>query len=560
MLLAARTHARRALNQFLAAAQQATAVQERVLREKLRRCADSALGRDLGLRHVRTYADFVRQVPILSYVDFEPYVERVKNGEVQALFGPGTRVLMFAKTSGTTHRPKYVPVTQAFLREYRRGWNAFGVKVIHDHDCFLRPIVQVSSPMDEEYTRAGLPCGAVTGLMAATQKRLVRRYYVVPREVAYVADATTRYYCIVRLAAVHDVAFFVTASPATQLCLARTLGAHAEEIIRDVHDGTLRPPGEIPGDQRRRIARDLRPASAIARRLEGILARTGRLRPAEVWRLAFLANWTGGTMGLHLQDFPDYFGDVPVRDIGLIASEGRMTIPLEDGTPSGVLNVPDNFYEFVPAEEYGSTRPTTRRSHELDVGREYYILLTTSSGFLRYDIGDCVRVTGYHGQAPLLEFLHRGEHTSSLTGEKLTEQQVVLAFEACGATLAGALFVLAPRWGTPPHYCLHIEAAAVFDAEQRRRLAEDYDRQLQRINVEYASKRHSGRLGPIQVNVLPPGWLQLRDEHHASRQRAVNEQFKHRYLLNSVTADAAFPTIGEPQGPPAEERGVRRLA
>ena len=58
-------------------------------------------------------------------------------------------------------------------------------------------------------------------------------------------------------------------------------------------------------------------------RLEGIVARTGRLLPKDVWpSLQFLGNWTGGTMGAYLRSYPEFFGDRPVRDIGLIASEG----------------------------------------------------------------------------------------------------------------------------------------------------------------------------------------------------------------------------------------------
>ena len=104
-------------------------------------------------------------------------------------------------------------MTKTFLDEYRRGWNAFGIKALLDHrGAFLRKIVQVSSRMDEMRTAAGIPCGAITGLMAATQKRLVRKYYVAPECVARIDDPTTKYYTIMRLAVPCDVAFMITAS------------------------------------------------------------------------------------------------------------------------------------------------------------------------------------------------------------------------------------------------------------------------------------------------------------------------------------------------------------
>src|SRR5947209_6233105 len=81
-------------------------------------------------------------------------------------------------------------------------------------------------------------------------------------------------------------------------------------------------------------------ASRAARRLEAIIERSGRLYPRDYWpNLCFLANWTGGTMGAYLRSYPDYFGPRPIRDVGLIASEGRMTIPVEDNTAAGILDI-----------------------------------------------------------------------------------------------------------------------------------------------------------------------------------------------------------------------------
>ena len=77
-------------------------------------------------------------MPITTYADLSPWVERVKAGDVRAMFGGRQRVHMFAMTSGTVDRPKYVPVTDRFLKALRAGWNAFGIKALTDHpDCFM---------------------------------------------------------------------------------------------------------------------------------------------------------------------------------------------------------------------------------------------------------------------------------------------------------------------------------------------------------------------------------------------------------------------------------------
>ena len=132
-------------------------------------------------------------------------------------------------------------------------------------------------------------------------------------------------------------------------------------------------------------------------------------------------------MGAYLRGYPEFFGDAPVRDVGLIASEGRMTIPIEDGTPAGMLDIRHHYFEFIPEDQADRDEPETVEAADLVEGRNYFIVLTTAGGLYRYNIHDLVRCVGFHGTAPLIEFLNKGAHFSSLTGEKLSEHQVVAA-------------------------------------------------------------------------------------------------------------------------------------
>ena len=162
--------------------------------------------------------------------------------------------------------------------------------------------------------------------------------------------------------------------------------------------------------------------------LEAIVERTGRLLPRDYWPdLQVIANWTGGTMGAYLRNYPEFFGEKPVRDIGLIASEGRFTIPIEDGTPAGVLDILHTYFEFIPEDQGDAEQPETVEATDLVEGRRYFILPTTSGGLYRYHIHDLVECVGFEGKAPRLVFLNKGAHFSSLTGEKLSEHQVVAA-------------------------------------------------------------------------------------------------------------------------------------
>ena len=115
------------LNRFLATAKQSRQIQCNVLLSKLRRHASSAFGTDHGFSDIRSIADFRNRVPIGDYSYYAPYVDRVKLGETSAMFGPNTKVLMYAMTSGTTDRCKYIPITQEGFDEYRHGWHLWGI-------------------------------------------------------------------------------------------------------------------------------------------------------------------------------------------------------------------------------------------------------------------------------------------------------------------------------------------------------------------------------------------------------------------------------------------------
>ena len=143
--------------------------------------------------------------------------------------------------------------------------------------------------------------------------------------------------------------------------------------------------------------------------MEKLAARNGHLYPRDYWpKLSVLAVWLGGSVGAYLPRLKEYYGDMALADHGLSASEGRMTLPLEDGTTAGILEFTHQFFEFIPEEEHGHPQATVLEAHELEVGRNYYIVLTTPSGFYRYDIHDVVRCVGYRGEAPSVGVLNKG--------------------------------------------------------------------------------------------------------------------------------------------------------
>ena len=470
---------------------------------------------------------------------------------------------MFALTSGTTAARKYIPVTPQYLADYRRGWHIWGLKTYRDHlEVKLRPIVQMSGDWDEFRTEAGIPCGAVTGLTAAMQKRIIRLIYCVPPGAGKIKDAIAKYYLVLRLSVHRPVGMVIAANPSTLIGMARTGNDEKASLIRDLYNGTLDTRFEIPADLRAQLDwRIRRRRIKQARKLEAIVERTGTLLPRDYWsENCLLGNWTGGSMGAYLRHYPRYFGATPVRDIGLVASEGRMTIPMADGTPGGVLDITSHYFEFIPEDEIDRPQPTTLSAHEVMEGRKYYIIPTTAFGLYRYHISDLVRVLGFHKCTPVVEFLSKGAHVANITGEKLSEYHVTRAMQQVlyEQNLSVNCYALAPCWNEDmPYYGLFVERGDFTDPHEASALAEALDDRLHQLNDEYASKRGSRRLGKIRVELLAPGAWAAWDQKRLLQTGGTFEQYKRPCLIPDLSFRDSMPVEKElvvPENGAAERR------
>ena len=541
-----RAKLRRQAAQFFSATNDCRRTQHDVLRRLVELNNDSDFSREHGLDRGLTAAEFRKKLPICDYEFFRSYVDQLKEGRHQALLGSGNRLLMFTLSSGTTSDSKFIPITQQFFDDYRRGWQIWGIQAYDAHPAANpKNIVQLTSDSNKFRTSGGTPCGNISGLVATMQKRIVRFMYTVPAIVAKIDDPEAKYYTALRLAVADDnIGVLMTANPSTLLHLAQFADATKDDLIRDIRDGTLSEHYKVASDVRRRLPRrTFRPNRQRAKQLEQIVAETGRLYPSKFWRdLDFLAVWTGGSCGAYVRALSKYYGELPIRDHGLSASEGRMTIPTKDDTSDGILDVTTHYFEFIPENEYGSSNPTVLEAHELQEGRNYFILLTTSSGFYRYDICDVVRCTGFHNTTPMLEFLHKGAHISSITGEKISESQIVDAIRLTKDQLGLEFeyFTVVPTWGHPPRYHLAVEESDLPSGGIIDEMASRVDAHLRDLNCEYHEKRGSGRLESLQVVPLRDNsWREFAKERQSKLGGSI-EQYKHPCLIPDMKLSADF--------------------
>jgi hypothetical protein len=246
-----------------------------------------------------------------------------------------------------------------------------------------------------------------------------------------------------------------------------------------------------------------------------------------------------------LSEVRELYGATYLRDLGLIASEGRMTIPLEDNSPAGVPDITTHYFEFIPEREIDSKQPTMLGVHELEQGQHYFMVPTTAAGLYRYDLHDLVRVTGFYGKTPKLEFLSKGSHIASLTGEKISEYQVTHAAASVTRNLGLPLpvYTLAPVWDDrQPYYGFFVEAGT-WSGEAVFKFLKEFDAALSTANTEYASKRSSRRLGPVRAETLPPGTWSDWDTRRQRTRGGPAEQYKHPCLIGDVNFRMTMPVL-----------------
>ena len=466
----------------------------------------SRFGREHGFAAMQKWSDFSRAVPVRNYEDFSEYIEASVNGEQSVLTRENP--VMFATTSGTSGKPKLIPVTAKYLKEYRRASIVSCYNLYRQYPGIARGCaLGIISSAEEGRTPGGVPYGAISGAIHQNEPAIVKNLIApMPYDVLTLPDYETRYYAILRAALTMPLAMILTPNPSTIDLLCRKLEVFGEALVRDLYDGTFKPPsGSLLsqfGDHQELTVKDIRRAADLGKLLE-----QGLFKPRHIWpELSLLTCWTRSSAAFYLSRFPDYFDDIPVADMTYCASEGRGSVYLPSGKQ--VLAIDSHYYEFIAEEEIDDANPEIKLADQLEEGRNYYILFTTSAGLYRYNLQDVVRVTGFHNRTPVIEFQYRGGNVSSFTGEKVTELQVVESINSLGSEAPGSscfrYFSLVPRFADPPFYELFVEVEKD-PLNGGEALAERFDQSLMEHNIEYRSKRESGRLGEVRVRKLAPG-------------------------------------------------------
>lgn len=529
---------RRRLDGFIQSLDDPMRLQRDVEARLLARARVSAYGRDNGIGASDALAD---ALPIAGYSSFAPYVDRLVAGERDALFPADDPVEALACTTGSTGQPKILPVTRDWLSLYRQGWETWGARAILDHDDIIGSFwLQLAGPRSVMNAADGSNVGMISAITAERQNPIIRRFYMPDPRVADIVDPELRLYMTLRQAIYANVSMIVTSTAANLIGLAEAGDRHKEDLIRDLYDGTFRMAAAAGPDAMDRWGRVLtRRNRTRARELQRIADETGTLLPKDYWKVAMLACWVGGTVGNQSARLGRFYGNVPVRDIGYLSTEGRHTIPLSDGRTGGVIDPRAAYYEFIPVDprEQTTTRPLTLA--ELEAGSAYSVVVSTFHGLYRYRLDDIVRCIGHVGATPVVEFLQKSDQYSDMEGEKLSAHQVAdahrVAAEVVGRNdIDVCLLAVRPDSGRP-FYAVLSERLQTLPASQARQFIAALDAALVDRNVMYRLKRRDGSItSPAAWDLAHGSW----QRHIAivGRQRGTFEtQYKSPVLLTCGT-------------------------
>lgn len=504
-------------------------VQKEFLLRLIKQNKNTRYGKKYAFSSISSEKSFRSNLPVVEYSDIEPYIDQIKTGSQNVLTSES--ISLFNMTSGTTAHPKYIPLTPQGLKRAGRLMQQWFSHALSDHPSLLdKGFLSITGAAVEGRCESGIPYGSASGMINNSLPALVRSSMAVPAIVAEIADYDIRYYVWARLAYGKSISFIATPNPLTLIKLAETAIGRQEEIIRSIHNGWLSDSFQnkqscIAAGIPDTLLSKINPDRARAAFLERVLERTGRLLPIDCWpELTLIGCWLGGSIGFHAESLAKYYGGVALRDVGYMASEGCITLPLADATPAGVLAQHNNYYEFIPETQLDRTDPDILIASELEVGKCYKVILTNENGLYRYDINDIVRVDGFYHETPVISFLRKSGNILNIAGEKLHLNHCLSAIDRLqsGFSLDIRQFrIVSDLASLRYEFFLDIRSEVPEDS-MHKALLTALDAALCENNIEYDSRRRSKRLNSPCIHVMDSSWEdEVRKEHAQFGQRDV---------------------------------------
>lgn len=448
-------------------------VQAEVLRKLLSSAKNTEWGKKYDYESIKTAQDYRERVPVSTYEQLQPYIERVMRGEQQILWP--SEVRWFAKSSGTTNdRSKFIPVSEEALEDCHYK----GTKDLLSIYCNLNPDTQM-------FSGKGLTIGGSHHINQLN---------------------SDSYYGDLSAVLMQNLPFWAEFIRTPELSVA--LLEHWEDKVVKIGQETLN----------QNVTNLVGVPTWLIVLFKWMLEHTGKSNMLEIWPNLEVYFHGGVSFTPYREQFKEL---IPSNKMWYMetynASEGFFGITDQPNSSEMLLMLDYGIYfEFMEPADVGQEFPKTYTLEEVEVNRSYAVIISTNAGLWRYLIGDTIRFTCLNPFRFLIS--GRTKHFINAFGEELiienAEGALQIACLATGATIrdytAGPVFLTSDRKGGH-EWLIEFE----HKPSDQALFNELLDQKLRELNSDYDAKRQKdlALVAPL-VHVMPDGtfynWMKMR--------------------------------------------------
>ena len=455
----------------------------------------TVFGKEHNFGTIRSYEDFALTVPVQSYEDLRIYIE--KQEKERKPYVNTDQPIMYAQTSGTTAKPKYIPILKNTVTQYQQSQHIFAYAEYKDiQGVYDGKVLAIVSPAEEGKLESGTPYGSISGLIYQSMPGFVYAKYVVPPEVFGIDDYDLKYYLITAFALVEkNITLIATANPSTLLKIHTVIQERWDELIKEIESGS---------------EYGIKASPKRAEELKALILNKGQPTFADLWpNLKSITTWISGSCSVLLPSVEKLMPpSARIVEMGYLSSEFRGTITVDILNNKSIPTIHENFFEFIERDVWENGQKDFLMVEEVEEGKQYYVFATTQNGLYRYFINDIIEVDGRFNNTPTIRFIQKGKGVTNLTGEKLYESQVVTAMQALKEEMKYEFdFFLMVGCPKSLQYSLYIKTEPFTNAADR------FEKQIGRLNIEFEVKRKSDRLKQTSVMFLKSGTADIYKKH-----------------------------------------------
>lgn len=480
----------------------------RVLRRILKKASETKFGRFYKIKADMSERDFRSALPIQTYSDYQPWIERIKKGEQDVLW-QGLPI-SFAITSGTTGESKIIPVSNDYIQDYHND-NRITIHraLLYHPELIFGKALMLGGPSVIGYFGT-IPYGALTGILFSTFSKFISSHFVIPADSYNIEFFEENLYIIARLALEAKISAIVSAAPGSLLVLSNVIEKMAGKFIKEIREGSFSDLKSAPLTVRQFLQKNIKPNPARADELQNILLKKGLIVPKDVWPIRLICAYMKEGTDIQWQKIREYYGgNVSIMDPGVVASEGRVSIGLLENETSSAVIPSASFIEFMPVDisesEVINKNKHTVLPYELKDQMLYSPIISSRNGLLRYSAGDVVRVSKIKKGIPFIEFVGRLDGAVSVAGEKITEahfRQAVELLSKKGYQIGNwAVYI---DTSCPIPYYVFVCAHGKMKISCKY-VAKELDKVLGEANMIYRKNREKSLLSPLKVKLAVMG-------------------------------------------------------